>query len=30
MMHDNNHYVHEFEYQTKRSTATATITIPTF
>ena len=30
MMHDNNHYVHEFEYQTKRSTANATITIPTY
>ena len=30
MMHDNNHYVHEFEYQTKRSTATTTITIPTY
>ena len=30
MMHDNNHYVHEFEYQAKRSTANATITIPTY
>ena len=30
MMHDYNHYVHEFDYQTKRSTATATITIPTY
>ena len=30
MMHEYNHYVHEFEYQTKRSTVTATITIPTY
>ena len=30
MMQDNNHYVHEFEIQTKRNTANATITIPTY
>ena len=30
MMHDNNHYVHEFEIQANRYTASATITIPTY
>lgn len=30
MMHANNYYLHEFEYKTKRSTATTTITIPTY